>query len=519
MEKKLTYQELEEKCRQLEAREKDRLKQQKKIELRYKKEAVETLAGGIAHKFNNALSGIIGNIELLKLEIPETGKIDEYTEKMMAAARKMTELSSRLLAYAEGGNYQAESLVLSDCIKNTLVNTGKKFSPDITIKTEIPIGTDDIKGDPVQIRILLSALFENAAEAVNSTGTISVIAENKEVDEKISAANPGLKPGRYIRLKVIDNGKGMDKNTINRVFDPFFTTNFQGRGMGMAAVWGIVKSHNGWINVESEPDKGTCTTIYLPSAGRNKAETGHAGETTAASTGTILLIEDEKIVLEVERAMVTRLGYNVLSAQNGEEALSMLDEHNQSIDLVLLDLALPDMSGQELFPLLKEKRSDLKIIVCSGYSIDGASESLLSNGAQGFLQKPFRLSELASILKQHIDRRKHKRFKLNQNATARPDETIEDKCRILDISVGGLAFYYKSKDETASSKNPELSICKCMDSYDLGDIPFKTISDSPIKQTTLTEADWSGRCSIQFVDLSPGHLNQLDLFIKNKASD
>lgn len=516
MQKKPTYKELEEKCQLLESNEKERLKCQKKLELDYKKEAIETLAGGIAHKFNNALSGIIGNIELLKLEAADTEKIDEYTDRMMAAARKMTELSSRLLAYAEGGKYKAEPLALSRFIKNTILSISNKFSPDINIKTEAPSDMNNIKGDPVQIQILLSAILENAAEAVKGNGRIWIISQNHEVGEEFAAKRPGLKPGSYIYLRVIDDGKGMDDNTKNRVFDPFFTTNFQGRGLGMAAAWGIVKSHNGWIDVESEPGKGTCTTVFLPTIEVQAQKIQTTDIQTISHTGTILLIEDEKIVLDVERAMMKRLGYSVLIAQSGSAALKILRDHRLEIDLVLLDLVLPDMAGQELYPLLMEIRTDLKVIVCSGYSVDGAAQNLLDQGAQGFLQKPFRLTELATILKQHIDRRKYKRFKLNKNATARPQNNFTGRCEIIDISVGGLAFCYKEKTEKFN-QNHKQSINICMDHFKLGNIPFKTISDSPLAEKSSIEPEWSGRCSIQFVDLSPNHVDQLDSFIKNQA--
>jgi DNA-binding response OmpR family regulator len=214
--------------------------------------------------------------------------------------------------------------------------------------------------------------------------------------------------------------------------------------------------------------------------------------------------------------MVKRLGYKVLIAQCGKEALDILSTHSNDIDLVLLDLALPDMPGQELYPLLKDIRSDLKVIVCSGYSIDGTAHSLLEQGAHGFLQKPFRLAELAALLKKHIDRRRYKRFKLNQEATARPHNTSADQFRIIDISVGGLAFCYKEKKKECD-RNPERSIDICLDSFNLGNIPFKTISNAPVKEKSAHNNEWAGRCSIQFVDLSPNHINQLDSFIKNRT--
>ncbi len=515
MQKKPTYSELEQKCNALERKERERIKLQKKLLVDNRRETIETLAGGIAHKFNNALSGIIGNIELLKMEAVSCNKVDKYTDRMMAAAQKMTDLATQLLAYAEGGRYKAEPLSLSNFIENTISSISHTSSPHIQFKADTSRDTNKIKGDPVQIQILLSAIIENAAEAIKSKGRIWVITQNKEVDMAFAKERPGLKPGSYIYLRIIDDGIGMDNNTKSRIFDPFFTTNFQGRGLGMAAVWGIVKSHNGWINVDSEPGKGTCTSIFLPAITVQEQKRIELDLETPANIGTILLIEDEKSVQDVEQAMMKNLGYNVLTAQCGSEALNIAKTFKGNIDLALLDLGLPEIGGQELYPLLMAIRPDLKVIVCSGYSVDGIVQSILDAGAQGFIQKPFGLAELRTILKHNIDRRKYKRFNLNKGAFAKPPTNFSQHVRIINISKGGLAFCYKEKKEQPND-TAKHSINILIDNYNLCDIPYRTISDSPLAETSSFKPEWLGRCSIQFIDLTPAHTEQLDSLIKTQ---
>ncbi len=517
MQKKPTYDELEQKCNALEHMEKEQVKHQKKLLIDRRREAIETLAGGIAHKFNNALSGIIGNIELLKMEAVSCNKVDKYTDRMMAAAQKMTDLASQLLAYAEGGKYKAVPLSLSDSIENTISNISHTFSPHIQFKTETPRDINKINGDPVQIQILLSAIIENAAEAIKGKGRIWIIAQNKEVDMAFVKEHPGLSTGSYIYLRIIDDGIGMDKNTKRRIFDPFFTTNFQGRGLGMAAVWGIVKSHHGWIYIDSEPGKGTCTSIFLPAITVQKKRMIEPDLATSTNIGTILLIEDEKIVQDVERAMMEKLGYNVLTAQCGSDALNIAKTYKGNIDLVFLDLGLPGMGGQELYPLLMLIRPDLKVIICSGQSIDGIAQNLLDSGAQGFIQKPFGFSELAPILKDNIDRRKYKRLNLDKGAIAKPLANFSQQVKIINISKGGMAFCYKEKNKQLNSPT-EQSINILVDDYNLCDIPYRTISDSPLAETSSFKPEWMGRCSIQFIDLTPDHAKQLDSLIKNQTN-
>ncbi len=223
-------------------------------------EALGSLAGGIAHQFNNALFGILGNIELLKFDFPDNRALDKYLKSMEASVRRMTQLTGQLLAYARGGKYEPKIFSLGDFILKTLPSLLHDILPDIRVETDLQGDLTLVKADQQQIRIVLSVLLNNAVEAIEGPGHIRILTRNEEL------AEPGqsLPPGPYICLIIEDDGKGMDKKTKDRIFEPFFTTKSHGRGLGMAAVHGIVKNHDGWISVESEPGIGTDVRIYLP---------------------------------------------------------------------------------------------------------------------------------------------------------------------------------------------------------------------------------------------------------------
>jgi two-component system cell cycle sensor histidine kinase/response regulator CckA len=392
--------------RKRDEEEKQRLQNQ--LQQSYKIKAIGTLAGGIAHKFNNSLSGITGNIELLKMANPDSKPIDKYADRMLDSARNMANLSNQLLAYAEGGKYQAKTLSLTDLIDSTLPIVNRKIASAIQVDTDTPVNIFNIKGDQTQIQMLLSAMIENAAEAIENEGRIKIMIRNEEVHEEFAKKHLGLKTGSYVCLRIIDDGKGMDEETKRRIFEPFFTTNFQGRGLGMAAAYGIVKNHDGWISVDSEPGKGTEVSIYLPAVDIRIEKPEEPKSEIYIGTGTILLIEDEEMVMDVGRGMIEKLGYSVLVAKCGKEAVNIAKTFNGNIDLALLDMGLPDIGGKELYPLLMEVCPKLKVIICSGYSIDGPARDILSAGAQAFIQKPFLFAELSSKIKQMIDCRKNK---------------------------------------------------------------------------------------------------------------
>jgi len=372
---------------------------QMQVQESQKMEAIATLAGGIAHQFNNALTPIIGNIDLLQMDHAEDDDLMDGMNRIKASARRMAHLTSQLLAYARGGKYHAQVLSLADFISDTIRLTEHTLRSDVRVETDLLPGVSDINADLIQMQMVLSALIANANEAMEGPGRIRIAAVDADLDQKLMRRH-GLRPGPYVCLSVEDTGKGMDQETQERIFDPFFTTHFLGRGLGMSAVYGIVKNHGGAIGVESALGKGATIRIYLPAVraeakGRSTTIDRKRWVEPDGLKGTILVIEDEEMIMDLARSMLERLGYRVLEAGTGKEAVEMAQSFEGEIDLALLDIKLPDMSGSQVYPLITEQRPGLKVVVCSGYSIDGPAQEILDAGAEAFMQKPFSLPNMS----------------------------------------------------------------------------------------------------------------------------
>jgi len=387
--------------------EKIRLENEKKqLEARLlqsqKMEAIATLAGGIAHEFNNALVGITGNADLLELDFPNDEKLKNYTTSMKTSAFRMAGLTNQLLAYARGGKYQPETFSLSKFIKDTLTLLQHTMDPSICIDTDLPHDSSPVEGDLTQLQMVLSALLNNASEAIDGGGgSIRVSVRDEKVDGGFTDTGYDLKPGSYVCITIEDNGQGMDRETRQRIFEPFFSTKFHGRGLGLSAAYGIVKNHGGRIFVDSIQGSGTVIRIFLPAADRDK-EIKEAKKSKAllpSEPETILLIDDEEPVMKVARTMLERLGYRVLAAKTGGEAIDIAQTYDGEINLSLLDIKLPDMEGGNVYPLIMKARPNLKVIVCSGYSIDGPAQAILDAGALDFIQKPFTFNTLSEKLR------------------------------------------------------------------------------------------------------------------------
>ncbi len=390
----------------------DEIKIEEQLHQAQKMDAIGTLAGGIAHQFNNALYAITGNIDLLEMDFAGDEAVGNYTGEMKTSAHRMTQLTAQLLAYARGGKYQAKTISLRNFVQKTLPLVRHTIDSDIDVDAGLTWDNLTVNADLTQMQMLLSALLTNASEAMAGKGCIHVACQKMIMTDDAIKAFPALTPGDYACLTVTDAGKGMDEETKNRIFEPFFTTQFEGRGLGLAAVYGIVKNHDGAISVDSWLGRGTTVKIYLPLI--ESARTGLSDAQTPVKekakpqwtkdTGTILVIEDEAPVRAVTRAILEKLGYRVLEAQSGQEAVDVVNTFDDRIDLAMLDIVMPDMKGNAVYPLLKKARPDLKVLVCSGYAIDGPARELLDAGAEDFIQKPFMVAELSEKLKKMIGR-------------------------------------------------------------------------------------------------------------------
>ena len=378
--------------------EKERLEAQ--LQQTQKMEAIATLAGGIAHQFNNALTSVVGNIQLLEMDFADNKTVTGHTEAMKTSSHRMVNLTSQLLAYARGGRYQTKTMSMNNFVEDTLPIIKSNIDPSIRLETDLPRDIFSVEADPAQMQMVLSAVVSNSTEAIEGDGRISITASNEEIDSEFAKNHPELNPGKYVCLTIEDDGQGMSAETLNKIFEPFYTTKFIGRGLGMAAVYGIIQNHDGWITVDSELNKGTIIRIYLPGIEAEEIEKEVIVESATEmpkGEGTILIIEDEETVMNVIRAVLERLGYRMLEAKTGREAVEIAETFDGDIDLALLDIKLPDIFGDKVYPLIMKARPNLKVIVCSGYSIETA-RGILDAGAQDFIQKPFSVKELSQKL-------------------------------------------------------------------------------------------------------------------------
>ena len=373
---------------------------QKKLELQLqqaqKMEAIGTLAGGIAHDFNNLLMTIQGCASLMLYDIEANHPNYEIMKKIEKAVRSGAELTKQLLGYARKGKFRITPLNLNQLVAEAAAAIGRTRK-DISIDAELSEDLFAIIADAGQMEQVLLNLYVNAVEAMPDGGklflrTLNVTHENL----KDKLYNP--KPGGYIQLTVTDTGAGMDKETQNRIFEPFFTTKEMGRGtgLGLASVYGIIKSHGGYIDVESEKGHGTTFTIYLPASDQKIPQADAADDRLSEGSGTILLVDDEEMVLDVSAKVLNKLGYTVLEAKNGIEAVETYKENQDRVDLIILDMIMPDMSGGEAYDKMKEINPHVRVLLSSGYSIDGQATEILNRGCDGFIQKPFNLKELSA---------------------------------------------------------------------------------------------------------------------------
>ena len=371
---------------------------EKQLRQAQKMEAIGTLAGGIAHDFNNLLLGIQGNISLSLLDLGSESPIVSNLKKIEQYVQNGVELTRQLMGFARGGKYQVR---LTD-INRLLIEQNLLFSranKAVVFKEEFDTELWNVEADQDQIEQVILNIYMNALQAMPEGGTLTVRTENVTIDrERFTPYR--VKAGDYVKISVIDTGIGMDEKTQRRIFDPFFTTRDMGRGtgLGLASVYGIIKNHEGFINVESQKNRGTRLEFFLPASRKPAPPKQLAIEKLPRGQGTVLLVDDEEMIIDVGKRMLDKLGYETLTAMNGTEALEIYKTRGNDISLVILDMVMPKVSGGETFDRLKQINPTIKVILCSGYSIDGQATEILKRGCNAFIQKPFNLKTLS----QHI---------------------------------------------------------------------------------------------------------------------
>jgi len=383
-------------------KEKERLESQ--VLHAQKMEAIGTLAGGIAHDFNNLLMGFQGNISLMLMDLDEDHPHSEFLHNMERYVKRGSELTRQILGFARGGKYQVKTINLNNLI-NKSADMFSRTKKEITIHKKFQEGLWSVEVDQGQIEQVLLNLFVNSWQAMPGGGNLFLETENVTLEENDYDKPYAISPGRYVRISVSDTGIGMDKATQERIFEPFFTTKGVGRGtgLGLASTYGIIKNHNGIINVYSEEGHGTTFRIYLPASTKQVIKEKARPELLEVGTEMILLVDDEEMVADIGKDMLEKLGYKILVAHGGTEAIKMFSANRDQVKLVILDMIMPDMSGGETFNRLKAIKPDAKILLSSGYSLNGRASKIMQQGCNGFIQKPFNLKQISRRIREILD--------------------------------------------------------------------------------------------------------------------
>jgi PAS domain S-box-containing protein len=380
------------------AAEAERLRLEEELRHAQKMEAIGTLAGGVAHDFNNILGGIMGGLSLLELELGDAENAAHRTEilEMKALVERGADLAKQLLGLGRRGKYDVRPLDLGGVVRRIGAMFGRTRQ-DVTVSCELAPGLLAVMMDHTQLEQVLLNLALNAGQAMPRGGRLLLRAENTTLAE---GDRPGAAPGRYVKLHVEDSGIGMDAATRERIFEPFFTTKEVGRGsgLGLASVYGIVKNHGGAIGVASEPGVGTVFTLHLPATEERPAGVVPTTVGAAGRGETILVVDDEEPIARVCSRMLRKKGYEVLTAVGGRAALELLREHPE-VALVILDLTMPELGGAATYDAIRASAPTVKVLLASGFAEDAQARELLERGCDGFIQKPFDLATLADTVR------------------------------------------------------------------------------------------------------------------------
>lgn len=376
-----------------------------------KMQAIGELAGGIAHDFNNLLMGIMGAADILKYEYADKmNKKDNEKDNFMfnlnlitKESERAAKLTSQLLAFARKGKYQQIPIDIHNIINEVISILSQTIDRRIEIKQHLDAEHSITKGDPNQLQQSLLNIAVNARDAMPNGGKLVFATSIVSLDEGYCNAHFEVSPGQYICISISDTGIGMDKNIQERIFEPFFTTKENGTGLGLAMVFGTIKNHGGYITLHSNPNKGTIFNVYLPLCKQEKiAHIISKKLQIVPGSGTILLVDDESFVLEVASNMLKKLGYEVITCNDGQKAIKYYKSCYNNVDVVIIDMIMPKLNGQQVLLELKKINPRVKAIIASGYSMDDSIKQVLNNGALGFIQKPFKMNELSSIIAQAL---------------------------------------------------------------------------------------------------------------------
>ncbi len=366
-------------------------------------ESLGTLAGGIAHDFNNLLMGIQGRSSLISMDMEDPHPVLEHLHAIEDYVLSATHLTKQLLGFARGGKYEVKPTDINELVLNS-ANMFGRTKKEIIIETQFHNANIVVEADRRQIEQVLLNLYVNAWQAMPEGGTLRLETKHVVLGNKDCRPHQ-IEPGRYAHLSVTDTGIGMDQKTLQHIYDPFFTTKekSRGTGLGLASAYGIIKNHAGIIHADSNVDHGTTFNLYLPISEKLVVKEASSEKNICNGSETILIVDDEDMIIDVGQALLKRMGYQVITAKSGEEALEVVHRIGPSIDLVILDMIMPGMDGGRTFDGIRETCPEIPIMLASGYAINGQAQKIMNRGCNGFIQKPFSVSELSQKVRQILD--------------------------------------------------------------------------------------------------------------------
>lgn len=379
--------------------EEDRRRLEAKIQQAQKLESLGALAGGLAHDLNNLLVGILGNTELVRQDLPPDSDLSERLQEVIEAGHRAAELSNQMLAYSGKGRFLARPLDLSHEVEEMLRILKIELPEGVRIHSHLPGGLTAIDADPAQIRQLVNNLITNATDSLGGEKGDLDISTSQIICDRETFTRcylTELPPGPYICLQISDTGCGMGAETLQKIFDPFFTTKFAGRGLGLAAVLGIVRGHRGTLHVDSEPGRGTRVKVFFPTSEQLPAQEAPIREESLPwrGRGKVLIIDDEAVVRRLADVALRTAGLETMIADNGFRGITLFSAAPQDIDLVILDLTMPGMDGLEVYRELRRIRPEVQILLSSGYHEHQAARLFAEDPPSDFLKKPYQPSDL-----------------------------------------------------------------------------------------------------------------------------
>jgi PAS domain S-box-containing protein len=386
--------------------EEEKAKLEEQLEHSRKMEAIGQLAGGVAHDFNNVLMGIQGHASLALLHADSGRPHSEHFKGIEDMVQTGADLTKQLLGFAMGGKYDVKPTDPNEVIEKSSEMFGRT-KKEIRIHRKLQKDIWPVEVDRGQIEQVLLNFYVNAWHAMPHGGDLYIETSSVVLDENY--AQPfGVKSGNYVKMSVTDTGVGIDEATLQRIFEPFFTTKEMGRGtgLGLASAYGIIKNHGGVIDVYSEKGEGTTFNIYLQASEKEVTiKERKLADVILKGTETVLLVDDEDVIIDVGKDMLQEVGYKVLLARSGKEAVQVYGKHKDDIDIVILDMIMPNMGGGEVYDIMKEDNPKVKVLLSSGYSIRGEATEILERGCDGFIQKPFNMKELSGKIREILDKK------------------------------------------------------------------------------------------------------------------